>query len=381
MTMKKSQVEKILKDKNKKGKIIDWQGKKMSSIGMARVYENIAKQIRAEYKARGVHTRMKKSKDGAETSMSAGLYDRTGKRVVNYEKRAENMRFCGSYLDFADIGDKLKLLKANFCRVPLCPMCQWRKSLRVFFDTSKVIDEVENRDKNIKHIFLTLTVKNCSLEDLALNLDNIYKGWDNLMRSRTLNPMVKGEIKHVIKGWFRALEIEYNSDKNTFHPHFHAILNVDKSYFKGSDYLKTEEWVQLWRKSVKLDYDPICDIRKVKNNGNRKDIAEVAKYTYKDATILKDILSDDTKAEIIKYLSVALHQRRLYAYGGVMKEIAAELKLKDVDKADLIKTSDDYEINSSVAKMILSYCWSMGLSNYILVKKVEADESDERLGE
>ncbi|MCL2311798.1 MAG: protein rep [Firmicutes bacterium] len=366
--MDKSQEENILKDLDSRRKPKDWSGKKIASLKLAKIYGNIGEKIKSEYKLRGVRVRTITTKDGR--NISIGLYDRTGKRVVNYEKRAKNMRFCGSYLDFINVDDRLKLIKANFCRVPLCPMCQWRKSLRVFVDTSRVIDEVEKQHKELKHIFLTLTVKNCSLDDLSKTLDSFFKGWDNFIHSRTLRPKVKGEIRCIIKGWFRALEIEYNSETNQFHPHFHAILNVDKNYFKGTDYLETKEWVQLWRESAKLDYDPICDIRRIKHKGNRKDIMEVAKYTYKDAVILSDMLSDGIKDEVVKYLSNALHQRRLYAYGGVMKEIAAELKIKDIDKADLIKV-DDEKIDYSLAKMILSYRWNMGLSNYILVGEKE----------
>ena len=386
MNINKSQEENILKDLDGKGKQRDWRGKKMSSLDLSGVYKNIADKIKPEYKERGVHIRYKKIRREIKdvegniiniiiSNESKGLYDKNGKRVVNYEKRAGNMKFCGSFLQFGIVEDRKRLLKANFCRVPLCPMCQWRKSLRVFFDTSKIIGEVEKRYKNLKHIFLTLTVKNCTLEDLNKTLDSIFKGWDNFMRSRTLNPMVQGKVKNIVKGWFRALEIEYDSETNTFHPHFHAILNVDKKYFKGTDYLTTAEWVQLWRKSAKLDYDPICWVERIKNKGTRKDIMEVAKYTYKDAEILHKNLSDDTKDDVVKYLSGALHQRRLYAYGGVMKDIAAELKIRDIDKADLIKVDDD-KIDPSLAKAILSYRWNMGVSNYILVKETTPAEVD-----
>ena len=384
MSIRESQ-DKILKDTDSKGKPRDWREKKMASLELSKVYKNIADKIKPEYKKRGVHVRYKriqrelKDENGNVTGMtvgdeSKGLYDKDGKRVVNYEKRAENMKYCGSFLKFAKIDNRKKLLEANFCRVPLCPMCQWRKTLRVFFDTSKIIDKVEKRDENIKNIFLTLTVKNCILEDLNKTLDNIFDGWHDLMRSRALNPMVGGEIRHIVKGWFRALEVEYDNKTNTFHPHFHAILNVDKGYFKGKDYMTTAEWVQLWRKSARLDYDPICWVQKVKNNGTRKDIMELAKYTYKDAQILHKTLSDDKKAEVVKYLSGALHGRRLYAYGGVMKDVAAELKIKDVDKANLVKVDDDDKINTSVAKAVLTYRWSMGVSNYILAEKKKPAE-------
>ena len=389
MNMKKSQAENILIDIDKKGKIIDWRAKKMSSLGLAKTYKNISEKIKSEYESRGVHSRYKKVRRKIKNEVGditgiivsdepMGLYDNTGKRVVNYEKRAENMKFCGSSLGFAKMYEKLKLIRANFCRVPLCPMCQWRKSMRVFFDTSKIMGLVEQRYPKYIPVFLTLTVRNCSVADLNNNLDNIFNGWNDFMRSSALNPMIDGKLTPTIKGWFRALEITYNDKTDTFHPHFHAIMLVDKNYFKGSDYMRTEDWVKLWRRFAKLDYDPVCDIRRTRtDNGKRKEVAEVAKYTYKDAEILNKKLSDDKKDEVVKYLSGAIHGRRLYAYGGVMKEIAAELKLKDVDKADLIKTSDDYEINSSLAKMILTYHWNVGVSNYTLAKKIELAESDD----
>jgi plasmid rolling circle replication initiator protein Rep len=371
--------EKILKDFNKSGKYVNWREKKMSSLRLADSYKQISKAISEEYKQRGVHVRHKKVTrrvldrnmniiNEITTLESAGLYDLNGRRVVNYEKRAENIRFCGSMLDFVKVDDKLKLIKANFCKVPLCPMCQWRKSMRIFFEVSKIMSVIEKKYNYIP-VFLTLTVRNCSAENLGDILDDMFSGWHELMRSGTLNPKVNKEKKHIVQGWFRALEITYNDKTNEFHPHFHVIMLVEKNYFKSSDYLKTEEWVQLWRKSAKLDYDPVCDIRRTRNiKGKRKEVAEVAKYTYKDAEILNKKLSDEKKTEVIKYLSGALHQRRLYAYGGVMKDIAAELKIKDIDKADLVNVNDE-KIDSSLATMILRYRWNMGISNYVLVEE------------
>jgi len=419
--MKRSQEENILIDINKKGKIVDWRGKKLSSLSLAKRYKSISEKTKPEYERRGVHKRYRKIerkiRNGAGeitgtiiSNEPMGLYDRDGKRVVNYEKRAENMKFCGSFLEFLDMPERLKLIKANFCRVPLCPMCQWRKSMRIFFDTSKIMKVVEERYPKYIPLFLTLTVRNCSVEDLSSNLDNIFSGWDDFMRSKTLNPLVKGERKHIVKGWFRALEVEYDGDEkitqtrynkakeyydrngikvgdknlncNTFHPHFHAIMLVEKSYFKGKDYKRTEEWVQLWRKAAKLDYDPVCHIQRTRTTkGKREEVAEVAKYTYKDAEILNKKLSDDKKDEVVKSLSSAIHGRRIYAYGGVMKEIAAELKVKDVDKADLVNTSDEYEINSALAKMIVTYRWNMGVSNYTFAKNIKFSEKEESVGE
>ena len=381
------QEKEILNDLNGKGKRVDWKGKKVASLKLARVYKDISDKIKNEYKERGVHMRYKKVKRAVKNEVGditgivlsdepMGLYDKDGKRVVNYEKRAENMRFCGSILDFADMGDKLKLIRSNFCRTPLCVMCQWRKSMRIFFDVSAVMREVFKRYINCIPVFLTLTVRNCSINKLSETLNVIYNGWNEFMRSKTLNPEVRGEKRRIVQGWFRATEITYNDKTDEFHPHFHAVMLLDRSYFKSVDYMRTEEWVQLWRRSAKLNYDPVCDIRRTRTTkGKQKEVAEIAKYTYKDAEILNKKLSDDKKSEVVKYLSGALHGRRLYAYGGIMKDIAAELKIQDIDKTDLVKVDDD-NIDSSLAKMILTYHWNMGISNYTLVKKTERNEKE-----
>jgi len=358
--------EEILNDLDGRGKKRDWEAKKKASLKLARVYGDIAKQIKSEYESREVHIRYDK-KTGTKP---IGLYDASGRRVVNYEKRAKNMKFCSSHLDFVEMEKKLKLIKANFCRVPLCPMCQWRKSMRIYHDVSRIMKLVESRPSYVTYVpvFLTLTVKNCSPADLGDTLDIMFDGWNELMRSKDLNPEIKGVKTPVIKGWFRALEVEYKHKTDEFHPHFHVIMLVERGYFTGKNYRHTADWVKLWRRFAKLDYDPVCDIRRTRTSKEkRNEVAEVAKYTYKDAEILNKILTDEKKSEVVMALSNAFHGRRLYAYGGCMKTIAAELKVSDIDKADLVNVgdeADEAEINSELAKMILNYRWDMGLSVY-----------------
>jgi len=398
--MRKSQEVKILVDKGSKGKEKPWRGKKFMSLKLAESYERIADKVSDEYRKRGVHIRYKrvKRKIGEEIktiSEPMGLYDSDGKRVVNYEKRASNVKFCGTCLEFEPIDKELKrLIKANFCRVPLCPMCQWRKSLRVFKEVSEVMRIVQLRKVNYVPLFLTLTVKNCAVENLKATLDNMFNGWNEFMRSRTLNPMIAGKITHIVKGWFRSLEITYDGDKfitakryreakkyyderglkqgdknpnyNTIHPHFHAVLLVERTYFKSDGYMHTRDWVKLWRQSARLDYDPVCDIRRVRTSKEKRNqVADIAKYTYKDAEILTDKLAEQEKDNVVQSLSSALHGRRLYAYGGIMKEIVAELKL-DENKIDVTD-----EVNPELAKMILMYRWDFGISNYRFVKEIK----------
>ena len=72
---------------------------------------------------------------------------------------------CSTFLEFRlTVSNNLRLSNANFCKVRLCPMCAWRRSLKTFGQVSKIMDHVE-KNYNYKYIFLTLTVKNCYVED------------------------------------------------------------------------------------------------------------------------------------------------------------------------------------------------------------------------
>lgn len=275
---------------------------------------------------------------------------------LGYDKKAMRVRFCGSALAFLknlETGER-KLQSADFCKERLCPMCQWRKSLKVFHQVSKVMDRAEQENKNLVPLFLTLTLRNCSAAELSITLDNIFKGWNLLWKQR--------KIERIGKGWFRALEITYNQEADSFHPHIHAIILVEKEYFKGKDYMETADWVQMWRTALKLDYDPICDIRKVKNGkGKHKAVAEVAKYTLKDSEFVKD--DKELTDKLVKVLSTSLHGRRLFAFGGLLKKIAKEIGIEEIAEGDLVHI-DDESIREDVATVLEIYRWNFGLANY-----------------
>jgi hypothetical protein len=245
------------------------------------------------------------------------------------------------------------------------------------------MDVSEIRHPNYIPLFLTLTLLNCVVDSLAEALDILYGGWYDLQNDR--------KMRMLVKGYFRAVEITYDGDKiitqeryerakeyydrkglkpgdpnpnyDTFHPHIHTILLVDKSYFE-SGYMETHEWSVKWREAAKLDYDPIVDIRVCRSErGKRKEVAEVAKYTLKDTQILNSDNKDLTD-RLVGILSEALFRRRLYAYGGVMKEIARELGMDKPGEGDLVHI-DDETIRADVATQIERYRWRFGIANYI----------------
>ena len=282
-------------------------------------------------------------------------------------KKGYRVMECSTYLEYKKLRDETekKLKNANFCRVRLCPMCSWRRSKKIYGQTSKVMTEAL-KDKNYRFIFLTLTVKNVYGDDLSSTLDNMFKSFHRMFR--------RAIIKKSVIGWFRALEVTHNLDEtskdyDTYHPHFHIILMVNNTYFK-QNYITQEKWTSLWQESMRLDYTPIVNVKAFKTASKvetSKSLAETAKYTVKDS----DYISDDVEMtdSSVLVLDSALANRRLIAFGGLLKEIHKKLNLDDIEDGDLVNTGDDEELREDVDYMIEVYHWHIGFRQYVRLKE------------
>lgn len=287
--------------------------------------------------------------------------------------RLEAVKECSSWLAFLEClvnnEHPKKLEKANFCKDRLCDGCQNRRALRCFAVTTRIMHVIRDKHPTHEYIFLTLTVPNVSLEKLGEEIDLMFQSW-NRFNSRT-------EVKKINKGYLRSLEITYNHETNEYHPHFHALIVVPKSYFRGKTYIKHERWQQLWKESRRLEKDPSVDIRKVKGkltpeekeagiDALVKACAEICKYSLKSWSskarvssswlekVGKDISygmpghvwlrgTAEETAKTVGLLHNVMKGRRLMQYGGLMRDIKRDLKLQDGEDegADLINTNDE----------------------------------------
>lgn len=307
---------------------------------------------------------LKDNKNWQTKKMNSICLSESYKRLNN--KKSFLVAGCGTYLEFKRyLSDgALKLHHANFCKVRLCPMCSWRRSLKIFGQVSKVMDHAL-KEKDYRFIFLTLTCKNVEGYELSSTIDDLFYGFKKLM--------LKVKIKKCVKGWFRALEVTHNLDKDTYHPHFHIILMVNKSYFNDTKYyISQKEWTSLWKDSLKINYTPVVNVKAFKTNtsaATSKSIAETAKYTVKDS----DLIVIDENGEIdepmtdltVKILDESLANRRLTAFGGELRKIHKELNLDDTENGDLINTDNDNEIRDDLNYVIERYNWNIGYSNYV----------------
>lgn len=276
------------------------------------------------------------------------------------DSRLFDLEHCGDTLTFLkDAEGKKKLKTANFCRVRTCPMCQWRRSLKMFSQVRKITDKILQDDKGIKFIFGTFTVKNTDAENLENCIDNLNKKFRYLVSSSlTFAPAKK--LKRNLLGYLKAVEVTYNIKDKTYHPHLHVIFAVRSTFFGSSKYyMSKKEWIELWQKALNVDYKPQIDIRVIKA-GTAKAVAEVAKYPVKTAPILK--LADDEAVEVLKTLTLDLHKKRFVSLGGIFKTVKQELKLQDIETdKDLVNVDvEQKERFNAITAVLFKYNFRFG---------------------
>lgn len=296
--------------------------------------------------------------------------------------KAERLRGCGKVLSFKvdrKTGNK-KLINAECCRVRLCPLCAWRRSLKNFWNTIKIVKWLQANSESriggrLDYIFITLTVKNCQGEALSGAIDDLFAAVKRLYERK--------EIKKAWLGMVRNLEVTHNvnpesKDYDTFHPHFHMIAAVRSSYFTSRDYISQKRLQELWREALRADYDPVVDIRRVKakaraspESENAADcdaaaaVAECSKYAAKAADY---IIPDDwdLTVDTVRVLDAALDRRRLIMYSGIFREVKQLLQLEDCEDGDLIRVGEE-EPELGPDTYIESYWWYSGYRQYYKV--------------
>lgn len=274
----------------------------------------------------------------------AALY--AGSEFQSYGDRVE---FCSELLKFglvpdADEGDlKLKLRAARFCRVRYCPVCQWRRSLMWKAKAYKILPKVVAAYPKHRWLFLTLTQKNVPISELRETLVAMNRAFQRLVQLKAF-PAI---------GWLRSTEVTRGRDGHA-HPHFHCLLLVPSGYFSGKNYLKQADWVELWRKSMRLDYKPVLDVQAVKKGSQPMDLVpELLKYCTKESDLVAD-------REWFLELTRQMHKLRTIATGGVLKEYLKEL---EEEPEDLIGESETGEADEGE----LYFGWKRREKQYRLV--------------
>lgn len=268
-----------------------------------------------------------------------------------FQQLSDRIYYCSELLDFRLVPDaeqgemKLKLDAARFCRVRHCPVCQWRRSLRWKARAYKVLPQIVTAYPTHRWLFVTLTLKNVPISKLRDTLTWMHESFKRMVKLKDF-PAI---------GWLKSTEVTRGKDGSA-HPHFHCLLLVQSSYF-GKNYMKQADWCELWRKSLRIDYQPVVDVQAVKKGSQPMSLVpELLKYCTKES----DLVSD---REWFLELTRQMHKLRCVATGGVLKQYLKEL---EQDPDDLIGKEETAE--KEVDEGHLYFGWKRREKKYKLVE-------------
>lgn len=264
----------------------------------------------------------------------------TVKSVVRFET-------CSDYLSFLTNGEMSvkRLHKTNSCENRFCPICTWKTAKKDAIKLSVMLDAVKEIEGK-EFLFLTLTSPNCTGEELREELDRFNKAVSKLFRRRNVARVVKGYVRKIEvttdqeqyitekaykrkKDYFvmRGLKVgDPNPTFNSYNPHVHAIVVVNKSYFNmPNDFISKEEWLKMWQECMEDKSITQVDAKKIRATGNSNAVLEIAKYSAKGS----DLYHSET---VFDTFYTALKGRQLLVYSGMMKDYAKKYEVGDLDR-------------------------------------------------
>ena len=230
-----------------------------------------------------------------------------------FQRYAARMADCSGVLLFGwdtepETGESaLRLKQSRFCRIRHCSTCAWRRTLAMTARFLEALPGLMRDHPKARWVLLTLTVPNCPIEDLADTLKAMNAGWQRLKDRKEFKP---------VQGWARSTEVTQDATRTGYaHPHFHCLLMVPPSMLTGVNYIKQSRWVELWRDSMRLDVNPVVDVRAVKGDvtGAAAEVLKTFGYSVKPEQAVDD---PEWFMEMIRQV----HRKRFFAAGGVLRE-------------------------------------------------------------
>lgn len=279
-------------------------------------------------------------------------------------KKAERVQLCSEVLQFEKAEEGLKLRQAWFCKSRLCPICNWRKSLKHSNQVIQIVNEAVKRNPKGRFLFWTLTTKNVFTgKELNEEITKLSKAFNRLMDYK--------KIQKNMLGYLKATEVTVNQKDGSYNQHLHVLVFVKANYFSGKEdnYISQSDLTEFWKKALKIDYTPIVNIKAVKPKATEKEkgvigaVYETAKYPVKSI----DYLTNDRHENLqrVEDLEKGLKSKRLISFGGIFKEIRKELQLEDVESGDLIKTDSEEDKEPTTGQVIIAR-WNWQRQNYYL---------------
>lgn len=238
------------------------------------------------------------------------------------QSRIDRVSGCSNH--FTAVADrtlqKSKIVKAIRCKDKFCPVCQKIKSTKNALAIQTMYNYLKENTK-LNYLFITLTAPNVKGEDLNNELISYSKSFERMIKVK--------KVAKINKGYIAKLEITYNAEDDSYHPHYHVIMAVPNQYFKNMNYyIKRDEWLEIWQKAKRDKNITQVDVRKVQNkndDGISSEVLELAKYMAKSSDYFNSL-------DVFETYFNQTYKKRFMRYGGLFKEALKDFKQGKLNK-------------------------------------------------
>ncbi|MEK5081189.1 protein rep [Solibacillus sp. FSL W7-1436] len=263
-------------------------------------------------------------------------------------KTLERVKTCGDFMQHLTTFDMSakRVHRSSSCGNRFCPICTWNKAKKDAIAISVTMQAIREEQEQ-EYIFLTLTAPNVTGEALKNEIDKFNTAFNKLFKRRN--------VRKVINGYVRKLEVTYNKERfitkdmyekaksyfdsrnlkiddnnpnyDTYHPHFHVLMAVNKSYFTSRDYINQSAWLEMWRECMDDMSITQVDIRKVRSSEKSENgaVLEVAKYSAKGNELYHS-------QSVFEIFYKSLKGRQLLTFNGFFKDYVKKFKNGELDK-------------------------------------------------
>lgn len=192
----------------------------------------------------------------------------------------------------------------KYCNSRVCHICnriRTAKFLNGYGEPLKALGSLQ---------FVTLTVPNCPAEALLQTISLMTSNATNIMR-------VLREKRKIKCSGIRKIEVTYNHEEDTFHPHFHIIVD------KGVGDMIVQDWLNRYPLATYKAQD--CRPADVDS------FNELFKYS------TKIVQGEDGKAALypiaLDIIMQALDRRRTFQTFGTIKKVSEDVE--DIDAVEI----------------------------------------------
>lgn len=236
-------------------------------------------------------------------------------KLTGLKEYAERITHCCNSFTGTFFYDKsiqrISVSNVCLCRVSICPICNVFKSRKLSRLIFEGLLSLGNKRKTLR--FVTLTQKNCKLNQLHLEIEKINKAFGYFKRN------------DCFKNYLRKLEITFNQEFREFHPHTHLLVD--------SGYVSMDLIRHCWQKALRLDYLPVCNIKSVNLlNAHR----ELSKYMAKNSEIV------NLSPQEIEAFVVQTRYKKTLTSGGYFSDYFQNKDIKLIDSE--IRSQDEFKI-------------------------------------